>query len=166
MSSFCPRCFAPIETASDDARLCDRCGWYGDKVEVLTQPPQSSVEDPTLAIMQTLAMYRDVCRNELLAELTSGTNHAKVRALRQQATNSLIELYLGLSRLAQPAKRKLVCTNGMLFWPEDWLDRHYHIQTEPCDMLIGPCACGCWHRASEPWVQALLIKHDAEIIQP
>ena len=31
-------------------------------------------------------------------------------------------------------------------------------------MLVGPCSCGAWHTESEDWVQAMLFKHNAEII--
>lgn len=37
--------------------------------------------------------------------------------------------------------------SGMAVWPEDWPLR---FQTnEPCDMAVGPCACGAWHQAGD-----------------
>lgn len=38
-------------------------------------------------------------------------------------------------------------------WPREWMYRYYNGRTnEPCDMLVGPCACGAWHREHE-WKQ-------------
>lgn len=30
-------------------------------------------------------------------------------------------------------------------FPGHW-PRRYNGSTEPCDMLLGPCSCGGWHR--------------------
>lgn len=70
MVKFCPKCFHPLEasneTSDDDGRLCEICRWFGDKSEVLdVPPPPSSFE---LGFIQMLALFRDVCRLELLAE--------------------------------------------------------------------------------------------------
>lgn len=40
-------------------------------------------------------------------------------------------------------------SNGLLGWPEAWTRRFHNAINEPCDMLIGPCACGAWHHADE-----------------
>jgi len=32
-----------------------------------------------------------------------------------------------------------------------------------CDMLVGPCACGCVHQEDDQWVQDTLCQYDAEI---
>lgn len=37
--------------------------------------------------------------------------------------------------------------SGMAVWPTDW-PRRYLIN-EPCDMAVGPCACGAWHQLSD-----------------
>ncbi len=50
--------------------------------------------------------------------------------------------------------------NGLLGWPEDW-ERVYNSCTEPCDMLIGPCACGASH-IPECW-GLLLDRYNSEI---
>lgn len=67
MASFCPRCHYPLDDdPHDDSRLCLACRWFGDKSETdATPPPPDSLE---LAFLQLLALYRDVCRLELLAE--------------------------------------------------------------------------------------------------
>lgn len=51
--------------------------------------------------------------------------------------------------------------NGLLGWPQEWTERNYNGCNEPCDMLIGPCACGAWHHA-EDWDDALRY-YNAEI---
>ena len=51
--------------------------------------------------------------------------------------------------------------NGLLGWPDEWTERHYNACNEPCDMLIGPCACGAWH-TPECWT-AELNRYNAEI---
>ena len=68
MAEFCPRCPAPLETSRDADRLCEVCGWFGDQQEALLAPPASDVLNPVLAAAQTLELYRDVCRKELVAE--------------------------------------------------------------------------------------------------
>jgi hypothetical protein len=39
-------------------------------------------------------------------------------------------------------------------WPKEWKERHFNACTEPCDMLVGPCACGAW-RSPECWPDVL-----------
>jgi hypothetical protein len=34
-------------------------------------------------------------------------------------------------------------------WPESWPKVIQSWTNEPCDMLIGPCACGAWHIRGE-----------------
>jgi hypothetical protein len=57
----------------------------------------------------------------------------------------------------------LLTINGMVPWPEEWHDYHYHACNDPCDMLVGPCACGGWHNEDEEWVQEKLNQHGAMI---
>jgi len=169
-SEFCPRCAAPLETSRDDDRLCEVCGWFGDRQEVLLVPPQTDVLNPVLAAAQTLELYRDICRNELIAEqvydagwVTEG-DLRKVHIARRHATHSIIQLFVALRDRA--TKQQLKRINGNVPWPLNWTDRHYNASQEPCDMLIGPCSCGAWHQEHEDWVQAMLLKHNAEIIEP
>ena len=169
MAEFCPRCTAPLEFAQDPARLCEVCGWFGDWMEVLHAPPRSDVFNPILAAAQTLELYRDVCRKELVAEQIYDAGNAteadlnKVHVARRHAANSIIEMFVTL-RSRAAAKQQLKRINGSVPWPQDWTDRHYNGGREPCDMLVGPCSCGAWHQESEDWVQAMLFKHNAEII--
>lgn len=51
--------------------------------------------------------------------------------------------------------------NGLLDWPDEWTERVYNACNEPCDVLIGPCACGAWHHL-EDWVE-LLNRYNSEI---
>jgi hypothetical protein len=39
--------------------------------------------------------------------------------------------------------------NGLASMPTEWLGQFWNACTEPCDMLIGPCACGAWHHLYE-----------------
>lgn len=32
-------------------------------------------------------------------------------------------------------------------WPDDW--PKYYNSNIPCDMAVGPCACGGWHQEGE-----------------
>ena len=102
MSEFCPRCNAPLETAQDPARLCEVCGWFGDWMEVLHAPPQSDVVNPVLAAAQTLELYRDVCRQELIGEQMydagDGTEAQlqRLHMARRHAAHSIIELFVAL----------------------------------------------------------------------
>ena len=124
--------------------------------------------NPVLAAAQALELFRDACRYELMAEQMydagDGTEAQlkQVRLSRRQTAHALIEMFVALR--ARPPKRQLQKVHGIVAWPEDWTDRHHNANAEPCDMLVGPCACGAWHDETEPWVQALLVKHNAEIV--
>ena len=83
MAEFCPRCTAPLETSRDADRLCEVCGWFGDQQEVLLVPPRSDVFNPVLAAAQTLELYRDVCRKELMAEQIYDAGNATEADLQQ-----------------------------------------------------------------------------------
>ena len=65
-ADFCPKCYYPLPPSDDDGRLCEACQWWGDKSEALPQPPIPS--DLETAFAQLLALYREVCRMEYLAE--------------------------------------------------------------------------------------------------
>ena len=102
MSEFCPRCTAPLETSRDADRLCEVCGWWGDQQEALLVPPKSDVFNPVLAAAQTLELYRDVCRHELIAEQVydagDGTEAElqRVHLARRHAAHSIIEMFVAL----------------------------------------------------------------------
>jgi hypothetical protein len=168
MSEFCPRCTAPVETGRDDDRLCEVCGWFGDRQEVLLVPPQNDVFNPVLAAAQTLELYRDVCRKELIAEQIYDAGSAtegdlfKVKIARRHAAHAIVEMFVALRN--RVTKQQLKRINGRVPWPSNWTDRHYNATNEPCDFLVGPCSCGAWHQEQEDWVQAMLFKHNAEII--
>ncbi len=88
-AEFCPRCYYPLEPSEDDARLCGVCNWFGDKTEICSTPPVP--DDLELAFSQLLALYRDVCRMELLAEelAKGGSNcEASVRTIRTRANHA------------------------------------------------------------------------------
>ena len=167
MSEFCPRCTAPLETGPDADRLCEVCGWFGDQQEALLTPPKSDVFNPVLAAAQTLELYRDVCRKELVAEQVYDAGNAteaelqRVHLARRYAANSIIELFVTLRSRAVGQRLRRI--NGVVPWPSDWSDHHYN-GGQPCDTLVGPCSCGAWHTEGEDWVQAMLFKHNAEII--
>lgn len=56
---------------------------------------------------------------------------------------------------------RVLTTDGLLGWPDEWLTRHFNASHDPCDMLIGPCACGAWHKATD-W-DDVLAHYNAEI---
>jgi len=167
MSEFCPRCTAPLEISREADRLCEVCGWFGDQQEALPAPSNTGEFNPVLAVAQTLELYRDVCRQELIAEQIYDAGDIieaelqKIHVIRRQATAAAIDLFVTLrGRVRQQLKR----INGFVPWPRDWTDYHYNATNEPCDCLLGPCSCGAWHQENEDWVRAILLKHNAEII--
>lgn len=44
--------------------------------------------------------------------------------------------------------------DDFLGWPKEWTTRYYNGSNEPCDLLIGPCACGAWH-GPDDWADVL-----------
>jgi hypothetical protein len=171
MAEFCPKCGTPLETAQDPARLCDLCGWFGDWTEVLSKPPAATEVQPVRSVMQALAFYRDVCRKELEAEIVCRAGRVteadlrKVRVAARECRDALVQLFTALHRphAAPPAVLKYV--NGLVPWPREWTDYRYNACNEPCDMLVGPCACGAWHQDSEDWVREVLARHNT-VIRP
>lgn len=98
MTMFCPKCYHPLDDNSDDdARLCPACRWFGDKLEVCENPPAPT--NLELAFTQLLAMYRDVCRMELLAEQLTESDpkygHAliAIKARVSNARHSILYLF-------------------------------------------------------------------------
>jgi hypothetical protein len=171
MAEFCPRCGSPLEEAQDPARLCEDCGWFGDWQEVLHKPPESDVFNPVRGVLQALTLFRDVCRQELVAEMVYDSGAAteqdikRVRIAARQCRDSLVQLFTAVRRLDRPPPRvlKVHPQSGMVPWPDDWFDYHYNACNEPCDFLVGPCACGATHLASEEWVREVLLQHNAII---
>jgi len=96
-AEFCPKCYYPLESSEDDGRLCEVCGWFGDKSEICTDPPKS--DDLELAFSQLLAFYRDICRMEQIAEqLAEGradytVNLKIIRARADHARHSILYLF-------------------------------------------------------------------------
>ena len=96
-TEFCPKCYYPLGLSEDDGRLCEACRWFGDQSEICDIPPAS--DNFELAFIQLLALYRDICRIELLAEqLTEGRADykTKLRAIRvrvDRARHSILYLF-------------------------------------------------------------------------
>ena len=57
----------PVDTSGDECRYCDACGWFGDNTETARTPDMAKVY-PVWAVVQALALYRTMCRDELQAE--------------------------------------------------------------------------------------------------
>lgn len=88
-AEFCPKCHYPLEPSEDSGRLCEVCHWFGDETEICPTPPMP--DDLELAFSQLLALYRDVCRMELMAEgLAEGNANydASVRSIRTRANHA------------------------------------------------------------------------------
>ena len=168
-AEFCPRCGTPVDTSGDETRLCDACGWFGDHTETARKPPDTGQFSPVLAVVQALTLFRDVCRQELVAEQICAVNSAveadlrKIKAEARNALHSLVELFTAVNRPHAPPPTVLPQINDLVPWPDDWPDRHYNACNEPCDFLIGPCACGAWHDETENWVRETLQRHNAVI---
>ena len=97
MSEFCPKCSDPLETSTEPDRLCLKCGWFGDKAEVLANPVITG--DAATSARQAISLYRDLCRNELILEqaMEQGKvgwdDMAKARASVASALNSLLTIF-------------------------------------------------------------------------
>src|SRR3974377_1987134 len=119
MAEFFLRCTAPLETSRDADRLCEVCGWFGDRQEALLAPPADDVLNPVLAAAPTLELYRDVCRRELVAEQIYDAGNAteaelqRVRLARRHAAHSIIEMFVTLRNRAMNAGQRLLRTNGL-----------------------------------------------------
>ena len=133
MAEFCPRCTAPLESDRNADRLCEVCGWFGDRQETLLAPPANDVLNPVLAAAQTLELYRDVCRKELVAEQVYDAGNATeaelqwVHVARRHAAHSIIEMFVTLHNRAASARQRLLRINGDGAKP--WMSR--------------PCGSGC-----------------------
>jgi hypothetical protein len=170
MAEFCPKCGTPLDDSGDECRYCDACGWFGDSGETAKAPPPSDQFNPVLAAVQALTLFRDVCRQELVAEQVYDAGNAteadlrKVKTEVRNALHSLVELFTALRRPhAPPAVVLKTASSGMVPWPAEWTDYHYNASHEPCDMLVGPCSCGAWHHATEDWVRETLARHNTVI---
>jgi hypothetical protein len=104
MAEFCPRCGSPVDAGGDERRLCDTCGWFGDNGETTKQPPDADLFNPVLATVQMLTLFRDVCRQELMAEQIYDAGYAikaDLRKVKTEARNSfysLVEMFTALRR--------------------------------------------------------------------
>lgn len=166
--SYCPKCWSEIAIA--DECLCDACGWFGDPKEVLAKPGKDF--NFTGAAVQVLGLFRDACRQELLMEQLYDAGVVvehqlnRARLLRRDAIQTIIEMFVKIR--TRPNIPQMILHkypgSGMVPWPDDWNDRHFN-GNDPCDMLVGPCACGAWHREEEIWVQEKLIEHQAIIVE-
>lgn len=96
-AEFCPKCYYPLDPSEDDGRLCGVCCWFGDQSEICARPPAPDNLD--LAFSQLLALYRDVCRMELMAEqLADGKEDYEdslklVRERANHARHSVLNLF-------------------------------------------------------------------------
>lgn len=165
---FCPQCGTPLDSPTDAAHLCSTCGWFGDWQEALPLPPKQEEFNLITSVLQSLEMFRDVCRKEQLMEIFYDRGELAEKDLRQihetikSARQALVTMFTALRRRIPQV---LIPENGVVSWPEDWTDRHYNSQ-DPCDTLVGPCICGAYHTEKEGWVQSTLQHHDAIILQP
>ncbi len=198
LPEFCPKCGMPVDTDGDETRLCEHCGWFGGNTETKRDPPRNGEFNAVRAMLQTLALHRELCRNELYMESLHKRKMASAADLRQikvqcrRSTQEMVNTFISLARvlantqLETPAESGQVIDtpargtppaedsnvpplvlryeNGLIPWPDGWTDRHYNACNEPCDMLIGPCCCGAWHDAEEPWVRETLARHNAMIL--
>lgn len=168
MSEFCPRCGCPLKTAADPGRLCEACGWFGDWQEALPTPPRPQDFNLVLAVLQSLELFREVCRKEQIVESYYDAGQASdqdVRKVRESVNDARQALVTMFTELRRRLPRILLAENGSVPWPEDWTERHFNASKEPCDALIGHCSCGAFHTEKEGWVQAALQHHDAIILR-
>jgi hypothetical protein len=107
MLEYCPKCGQLLPPAADDARLCDTCGWFGDREEVLSEPPPFA--PLVAAVDQVLNSYRCVCRQELLAEAAHQQDPddpalalAKIRREADAARQALVEMFIGICLVEDP----------------------------------------------------------------
>ncbi len=100
MSEFCPKCNDPLDITPEPDRLCEKCGWFGDKSETLAEPTITG--DAEANVRKALALYKDQCRNEMILEqcLEQGkiTLHDMMegRAAVKRSVNSLMSIFQAL----------------------------------------------------------------------
>ena len=63
-------------------------------------------------------------------------------------TNNVDKYYSALQNALVWLLRKDTKTVTFYDYPEDW-PRFHNACSDPCDMLIGPCACGAWHHLKD-----------------
>jgi len=103
-SEFCPQCGSPLDVTTDSSRLCAVCNWFGDKQETSSVPPKQEDFDLVLSILQSLELFRTVCRKEQIAESyydagqLSEQNLLRLRKYVQAARQSLVSLFMALRR--------------------------------------------------------------------
>ncbi len=163
--AYCPKCWYPITVQQEC--YCDLCGWFGDPREILAEPGREF--NLTHTVIRTLELYRGACREEMVMEHLYGLGNATekdlqhARILTRNLVHSLIEMFVKLKvRPNIPQETLFKLPSGFIPYPETW-EKHYN-SNEPCDMLIGPCTCGAFHRDDEEWVQTKLIEHQAVIV--
>lgn len=167
MVEFCPKCGNPIGVleADDSSRLCSVCAWFGDSSETVSSPPVTG--NLETSVRQALALYRSACRAEMLLEAGYRQGQLtfpqllRVRAKVSESEAAIVALFKGVRPGKLVLKRDK--PNGFVAWPAEWTDRRYNAVNEPCDMLVGPCACGAWHYEAEEWVQEALRNHNTTI---
>ena len=106
-SEFCPRCAAPVDTSGDECRYCDACGWFGDNTETTQTPPDTWRVRATQTLIETLTLYRKICRDELQAEqycakarnmaAENNSMQASLQRIQREtrnATQALVNLYI------------------------------------------------------------------------
>ena len=73
-------------------RYCDACGWFGDDTETARTPPDTGEFNPVLAVVQAFTLFRELCRQELVAEQTYDAGNAMeadLRKVKTEARNAL-----------------------------------------------------------------------------
>jgi hypothetical protein len=148
MTEFRPHRGSPLETASDPARLCEICGWFGDWWRCSAGRPRATCCIPCSRRRRPFNCSTIVYRKAPIAEQAyDAGNAAASRIVRRHAARALIEMFV--IPQTRVARRPLQRVNGFVPRPEDWSDRHYDGGCEPCDMLVGPCSCGVWRLETE-----------------
>lgn len=70
--------------------------------------------------------------------------------------NPSVSPFTSIDSLAD-AVGSVAFSNGLVPFPTTE-PSHHNACNDPCDMLVGPCACGAWHSVEEQWVRDVLWK--------
>ena len=109
----------PSIPAAMNRRLCDTCGWFGDNAETAKRRRTQATSIPCWPPSRPLRLFRDVCRQELVAEQiydAGNATEADLRKVKTEARNCpalLVELFTALRRPHAPPPIVLKHINGL-----------------------------------------------------
>ncbi len=67
----------------------------------------------------------------------------------------------------EQSMEKATQDNRLKAWPEDWplyKQANFASFEDACDVLVGPCSCGAWHKEGEfEFKDGILFRYDKQV---